>query len=431
VTVFSRITARLLRIVPSLKIDAFQTAIRRLFDLIAHQKVELRELDNQLPDIVVFYLGLRTQITPFVLLLLLKELSERFSPIILKAVIAATKVVGLSPEQEDFALAVCAHHSIQPEPPIAAPLVDGDDLDAATFWIAQKRELFVLHEFLDAVAARIHRQNWAQCFSLALERPVAYAALARLVRAADCRVIERIAGSAIAHTAANDERYLAFSVVLFGKVGLLVADALICFITKTEIENGIKFAVIRAGLRKFGNFHLRAYEGIAAFACSVLYPDGINFVVSLLLDGQLEACGMALLRLGVLEAVANSLGSSIRPLPRILHFLSVSLMVGKKYSEGPQFESVLIGLVFRALKLTGSQPERAAVLAPACKLLRTVSRGLLQEQWMVEGSQAGLIATLEPPAGKRHAEIELKIFAERRSRRSNLGGWQSLDVEDD
>jgi hypothetical protein len=430
-TVFCRMAARLNRIC-SKRIDFFESAILKLFNLVAQQKVELKELGNQLPDAVLLYLNSPKPATKLLLLLLLKELSERFSPVILKALTETIAAVELSPSQADFALSIVANYPLPQTPVIVVPTIDNDDLDATTFWIVPRREVFLFHRFLDAVAARINRENWAKCFTLALAKPVAFSALARLVNAAEPRLIERLAGCAIANVLDGEEKCLAFCVMVFGKVGVNVADSLISFVTRSEIENTLKFGIIRAGFRRFGKFELKAYQTVAEYVCGGLYPDGVNFVVSLLLDEQLELSGLTLLRLGVVDNVVNSITQSMRSLPRILHFLNVSLTVVRKYvKNNSEFECGLVKVVFRVLKLIGSQPERVAVLAPACRILRAIDQRILSEQWEVETAQVSVLVALEPPVGKRHAEIELKMFADAKPRRAAAGGWQSLDIDND
>jgi hypothetical protein len=56
---------------------------------------------------------------------------------------------------------------------------------------------------------------------------------------------------------------------------------------------------------------------------------------------------------------------------------------------------------------------------------------MLSDRWQTEHSKEKIMVALEPPSGKKHADIELKIFAESRPRRSAPGGWQSLDIDSD
>ena len=421
----------------------FITATTFFFEQVAKQKVCLRDVDKQLPDLAAVYLGVpeakRKISNSHFILLLLEELSNNFTSPVLLALANSLSFCNITEEQAEFALTLLSAHkdslsshstNVQTQTDLSE-----SDLDATTFWIVPAKEHNPCKTLLFAICQKIPPGQWPKArgyaLTLSLDRPFSYSSLACLFKLGGDDVV-RIGPAVVASVLEDSDACEAFFVCFFKCVESRVSDGVLSFIANSELPISRKFAILRHGIVQFSEFKLTSLKGIAELVSSVVIPDGLAFVSSLLLEQKTVAIALNILSFGVLEAVVNSMVKSMRSLPRIMHFLS---LVCKKVIEvganNSEFQNAIISVVFVALKLTSNHADRTPVVAPAVGILKMIDPEIIKERWASERNQEQIVKCLTPPENRMKNSIQLKVFSDVQSRKSASGtGWQSLDYED-
>jgi hypothetical protein len=196
-----------------------------------------------------------------------------------------------------------------------------------------------------------------------------------------------------------------------------------------------KFEVLRIALFGLGNYKFPALKRVCELVISNLFPEGISFVSSLIVSEQTRLCGLSLVCCGVAKAVFGEIRNKdiIRHFPRILHFLKISLDHLKVVVQVNEFQIEIAKFVLFCLVQISSIPQKAAVVFPACVLLRTLDRTILEFVFENHSEKVPLFEAVKSPKQRKAPEILLRAFSEStpRSDRATRSGWQSLEVSDD
>jgi hypothetical protein len=227
----------------------------------------------------------------------------------------------------------------------------------------------------------------------------------------------------------------AFVTVLFAELPPEAVDGLAGRIVAWEwLPVCERLAVVRLSL---GGYRFTSLGKICEFVVANLMPDGLNFLCALLASEKAELCGLAIVCGGAAQAIRAAVEKreSVRHFPRILHLfrMAVERLRAIRADGQAEFEAVAARVAMQCLTRISAMPQKAAVVVPACWLLRSVDRGVLEQCFLECREEKELFQAVRSPKQKKKAEIVLRAFSEGnvRAERAAPGGWQSLDVSDD
>lgn len=438
IIVFCRLAGRINTIYGIKEIfNEFKEALNKLFKMIAIQKIRFKDLGEELSDVVNAYLSMdQTLISHrIVFVLLLQELEVNCSSTILKTLTIAIQKIGIKEDEANFALSIVSKSplAIDVENGESAPVdEDEDDMDETSFWVVPKKKERSLSKFLIAIASVVPDKQWDQTwrlvFKLAILKPICLPALAHLVKVADNQTLLIVIPMIYSLS-------LPLFVQILGRISPGIADKLFMNLVEDKVASQeLKFEMLRIGFRIFNKYRLECLEQAAQLVCSNLFPAGINFVASLIVDQNTTAIGLNLLHHGIMDSIISSTKDNMRSLPRIIHFISACLTAVHQNCDKSiinSFETQLISVLFIFIKITGLQKEKKPVVAPICQILKQMNPEILKQKWQDEKGKYDIIKALEPPSSKKQTTIELKVFAPIKQRKSANTGWQSLEVSDD
>jgi hypothetical protein len=423
--------------------ELFAVAASQFVRDVCGQTRSLLDLREELPDFVrrvVFVHGFPLRI---LLGLLVIELDRKCDSLVLAAINGIAREVSLEPALVSRVLyAIHQSELLKIEgSPIEndRKLCEETDLDSTAFWVVPPQRTSTINVFLSLIASKTPPANWVFVLSLAAYPPVSYASLAQLVRIAPQENLARYSGSILAAVLRDgwNESSLALLTVLFALLKPEIVDALVYHLIGWEwVSISDKFAVLKVGISRLSPYRFTALEKVCAFVLANLLPEGLTFISSMLVDEKSALCALSLVCCGVASAISPALTNKdiIRHFPRILHFLKLSLdrlrVLNVKQLIEFQTEATRIALF--CLGQISSIPQKAAVVVPACLLLRSIDRQILESALANFPDAPSVFEAIRPARQRKAPEIQLRAFAQvsARSERSR-GGWQNLDQSDD
>jgi hypothetical protein len=225
--------------------------------------------------------------------------------------------------------------------------------------------------------------------------------------------------------------------VLFTELKPEIIDALITHLIDWEwVSISDKFALLKVAMIQLGQFRFTALATVCDFIVANLLPEGITFVSSLLVDERFTLCALSLVCCGVASAIFPALANkdSIRHFPRILHFLILSIdrLKAVNADQLREFQAEAARIVLLCLGQISSIPQKAAVVIPACALIRSLDRQVLEFTFLNHPNISAVFEAVQPPRPRKAPEIQLRAFAHVTVRTERFkAGWQSLDQSDD
>ena len=447
--IYCRISSRIIILISSSNVSYHMNNFNKFSTILIHllfqNKVRVNNLEDELPDFIASNIkSLTDELKHALLLLLLSELSkDKCKVYVLNALIILIDNVTISNEILEFLIKSVSRKKnsfnvISKTENTQKNLFENEDsLDIDEYWITKKENKSGFPYFLTKIASLIPKDSqynelWTYIFSMSIESPVCYPALSILFTKCQ-KNNQSLVINSLPLIINNENAYPLF-VQLFETFDSLtpeIMDKILKLIVHSDSPN--RFEIIKLGIAKFGEYNLSCIEDISELIQdhSVIIPNGINFVASLLIDKSTVKFGLNLLQKGVADAVIFGLTKSLKSLPRILHFLYLSLIKLKEYiepSETKQFESVLVSIVFLCLKLTKDQKERKAVLSPITMILKNIDKSILKQKWDEESRKADILKALTPPQTRKIETIELKTFGIIKP--TSTSRWQTLEIGD-
>ncbi|KAK8897257.1 hypothetical protein M9Y10_015196 [Tritrichomonas musculus] len=319
-------------------------------------------------------------------------------------------------------------------------LID-NDIEQTAFWVFPVKKPSSVNRFLMKITNEGQiGELFEPILSLSLSPPICFGAVCNVLRMSSKIASSTRFATLISSTVLNDEvndECLALFQFMFGHLSNDVIDNIVEILMMNDrIPNEKRFEILRYAFTKLNGFEFHSIETVVSFLSNfeVLLPDGINFVGSLLVSPKTALTGIYILQSGLLTPIATATVSPLgmRILPRILHFFNTALIIVRKICDREDLKSFSIlasRVALVALAQVAGVKEKAAVVKPACLLIKNIDREVLAGVFNSGRLRKKAIMSVKPQ--KQAEAIQLLTFADVSNRKSNNGGWQSLDVESD
>ena len=441
--------------------NIFIKASNMLLNDILNQKRTLAELKEELPLFIekYYFLGISDIPNHIILGLLLTELNYNCNSINLES-LTKFKPTFQNDEAIDFILKSIYHSKLIENELKENEMnslsknthLDYAELEDTTFWVVPKRSKSSINNFIEELSINCNSYHEEFILELSMNPPISFHSICLLTKRQSQYINKfalQITSAIIDSIDRNDpslqksERLALFKVII-ENIPCDIIDKVTSLVASYDQSNpNSKFEIsecfefLRYCIIKLNGYQFQSANSVTTKINNNLFPHGLNFLGSLLTSSRTSLSGVYLLCINDNQLLSQIFNLSISPqglksIPRILHLFNLLYDNVSKFcspNDLKSFSTFAIKIVFIALAKVSSIKERSVVVQPACSLLKKIDKSIINEIFVGGRLQQQLISAVTPP--KQAATIQLLTFSNVKSRRSNPGGWQSLDIDDD